>query len=117
MMKKIIILSTIILVPFMAFTQYKEGINSTNYQASPPVRAVMISPNPGNGLFNVFFIKNFNTHTAMIVYDNTGKEVYVKEHLEANPVRIDLSHLQPGMYFAVFMPGNEKITEKIIIAK
>ena len=78
-----------------------------------------ISPNPGNGQFNVLFAKNHDIYTTLVVYDNAGRMVYQKEHLNGNAAQIDLSQLQPGIYFAVFMANNrvDRITERIAIVK
>ena len=113
-MKKMIYFLLITCLPAIAFSQTSFDKNEPTSQ-----RVVQISPNPGNGQFNVLFAKYHDIYTSMIAYDNTGKVVYEKQHLNGNPVYVDMSHLQSGVYFVVFMANNrmEHITERVILAK
>ncbi len=116
-MKKFFYIISMLSMPLPAFCQYQEVSYSTDFKTHS--RVVEISPNPGNGQFNVLFAKNHDIYTSMIVYDNAGKMVYQKEHLNGNPVQVDLSQLQAGIYFVVFMANNrmERVTEKVEIVK
>lgn len=117
-MKKIIYIIAILLLPVVSFSQHKDIFNTAD-QTPPAGRMIDIFPNPGNGMFTVLFSKNNDIFANMVVYGNTGKQVYVKDHLNGNPVLVDLSHLQAGIYFLVFTSGdkNVRMTEKIAIVK
>jgi hypothetical protein len=120
-MKKLIYIIAMLSIPAMAFSQEQTVTQNTSYSTDYKThnRVLEISPNPGNGQFNVLFAKNHDIYTSMFVCDNSGRMVYQKEHLNGNAIQIDLSHLQPGIYFAVFMANNrmERITERIAIVK
>jgi len=117
-MKKLLYLIVVILLPLFVPAQNKDRFNTAS-QAPPAGRIVDIFPNPSGGIFTVMFAKNNDIYTALVVYDNTGKQVYVKDHLNGPALRIDLGHLQPGIYYLVFMTAdkNLRITEKMAIVK
>jgi hypothetical protein len=68
-------------------------------------------------VFTVLFTKDNDIFSSMVVYDMSGKQVYVKDPLAGNPIKADLSKLQSGIYFAVFMTAdkNLRMTEKLAI--
>ena len=121
-MKKFVYIISIAMLslPAIVYAQctaacYSPEVKSTSIDKSP----VQISPNPGNGQFNVLFAKNHDIYTSMTAYDNAGRVVYQKDHLNGNPVPVDLSNLQAGIYFVVFMANNrmERITQRVAIVK
>ena len=118
-MKKYIYIIAMLALPAMVFSQCTTACYYTPEVKINDTKAVQISPNPGNGQFNVLFAKNHDIYTSMIAYDNAGRVVYEKEHLNGNPVPVDLSHLQAGIYFVVFMANNrmERVTETVSIVK
>ena len=123
-MKKMIYSLAILLLPVLAtaqyinIPQYTSTPRSTNLDGGSGCKAG-IFPNPGNGLVKVLFSKDSFIDGSVIVYDLTGRLVYQKNHLNLNPVSLDISNLQPGMYTAIFTSGNkkERIVEKIAIVK
>jgi len=125
-MKRYIYIIAILSLPLTAFCQFQEGSYSTyssytTYATDGKTngKVVQIAGNPGNGQFNILFAKNHDVYTSLIAYDNAGRIVYQKEHLNGNPVSLDLSHLQAGIYFLVFMANNrmERITQRVAIVK
>jgi hypothetical protein len=116
-MKKFFYIIVMLSLPVIGFSQYQAASYSTDLKAND--RVVQISPNPGNGQFNVLFARNHDIYSSVIVYDNSGRTVYEKEHLNGNPVAIDISKLQAGIYFAVFMANNrmDRLTERLAIVK
>ena len=116
-MKKLIYIFAMLSFPAIVFSQVQNASYPEDSKFTK--RIVQISPNPGNGQFVVAFDKNRDIYTSMTVFDETGKVVYVQEHINGTPLYVDLSKFQPGIYFAQFMANNrmEKITERIIIAR
>lgn len=112
-MKKLMIIMVFTILPTIMFSQ------QVNFSIEPAKKAddkaFKLYPNPSNGIFVAHFPANFNSRTSLMVYDNSGKRIYVNERLTVNTVRIDLSHMQPGIYFANFVIGNEIHTERIVI--
>ena len=117
-MKKIIYSIAILFMPVFAAAQYTSIPKLANINGASGCTAG-IFPKPGNGLIKVLFSKDSFIDASVIVYDLTGRQVYQKNHLTVNPVSLDISNLQPGMYTAIFTSANrlEKIIEKIVIAK
>ncbi len=117
-MKKFIYILALISVPFLAFSQYKE-FPASNEMTGLAFNAVSIYPNPSTGQFKALFVKNNYIDASVVAYDNVGKRVYAKDHLNVNPVQIDLGNLQPGIYLLVFTAANrqEMTTQKVVIAK
>ena len=116
-MKKFFYILAMLSLPVITFSQDQAATYSTDYKTNN--RVVQISPNPGNGQFNVLFARNHDVYTSMTAYDNSGRVVYQKEHLTGNPIQVDMSHLQSGIYFVIFMANNrmERITERVAIVK
>ena len=121
-MKKIIyiIIIAMLSLPAMVYSQCTAACYSPDAKdANLDIKPVQISPNPGNGQFRILFAKNHDIYTSMTAYDNAGRIVYQKDHLNGNPVPVDLSNLQAGIYFVVFMANNrmERLTERVSIVK
>jgi len=116
-MKKFAYIIAMLALPLEIFSQCTSACYSPEKLSTEKV--VQISPNPGNGQFHVLFAKNHDIYTNMTAYDNSGRIVFQKEHLNGNPVQVDLSHLQPGIYLMTFTANNrmEHITERVAIVK
>ena len=116
-MKKFIYIIAMLSLPAFVFSQNQDVAYTTDFKVDG--RVLKISPNPGNGQFTILFSNYHDVFTSMIAYDNTGKQIYQKDHLNGNPVRVDLSHFQSGIYFLVFSSDNrqERITERVAIVK
>ncbi len=111
-MKKIIYILAFFLLPVAALSQATEI--KIEQEKKTNTKAVRIYPNPSNGQFTIVF-SNYNSNSNIVVLDNVGNKVYANTSLQVNPMRIDLGHLEPGVYFARFIIGNDRYTEKIVI--
>ena len=74
-------------------------------------------PNPNNGHFTVSGVNKNNSQ--LTIYDIQGKIVYQEIMTNSGEYskNINLSNLQPGMYFAELVGKDFRSTEKVIIAK
>jgi hypothetical protein len=117
-MKKFFYFIALIALPFLAFSQFKE-FPAANEMTGLAFNGVSIYPNPTNGQFKVLFVKNNYINASVVAYDNMGKMVYAKDHLNVNPVEIDMRDLNSGIYMLVFTAANrqEKTVQKVVIAK
>jgi hypothetical protein len=73
-------------------------------------------PNPSNG-WTTFSLKN-NHITSIHIYDMVGKMILENHNIHEQYVRIDLSHLQTGIYFVNAYDNNKnQYSQKLIITK
>lgn len=76
--------------------------------------AVVVSPNPSNGLYTIQ-IKDIVSRVNIKVVDINGKEVFSKNDVNADQVKsIDLSNLQSGVYILNVNGQKLNYTEKLI---
>ena len=95
--------------------KYSEICSVTNYNSSS---GIIIYPNPTNGSITVDCNQSISLKTdALSLKDITGKAIEVSIMSINNKFIIDMSILQPGMYFIEVMFGNKKIVEKITLQK
>lgn len=81
------------------------GIKNLNMRMS-------ISPNPGEGHFNVSLPDN-GTYEVQI-FDLAGQEVYTTQ-LSSTLNQLDISHLKNGVYFLNANNGTTQLKERIVI--
>lgn len=76
--------------------------------------AVIVSPNPSNGLYSIQ-IKDISSRVNVKVVDINGKEVFSKNDVNADEIKsIDLSNLQSGVYILNVNGQKLNYTEKLI---
>ena len=76
--------------------------------------AVVVSPNPSNGLYSIQ-IKDISSRVNVKVADINGKEVFSKNDVNADQIKsIDLSNLQSGVYILNVNGQKLNYTEKLI---
>jgi len=71
-----------------------------------------ISPNPGDGHFNISLPDN-GTYEVQI-FDITGQEVY-STNLSAELNQLDISHLNNGVYILNANNGSAQFKERVVI--
>ncbi len=72
-------------------------------------------PNPTEGKFKVQSSKYKEEIQKVELVDIFGKCVFELETKDvAEPVEIDISHLPPGIYFAIISVGDISITDKLV---
>ena len=75
-------------------------------------KQMVVSPNPGNGLFTISFA---NTEKAQVeVYDMKGSKVASAE-FDASTYQFDLSAYPKGVYMVSIIAGSDHFTKKIIL--
>jgi hypothetical protein len=73
-----------------------------------------VYPNPANEYIT---IKTGTVNESIIkIYDVTGKIIYSAD-VKGEKMKIDISFLQPGFYFASILVNGEKTTSKFIVEK
>lgn len=92
------------------FCNFISSLNNDNAE-----QLASIYPNPSNGIINIK--KNDSTASQIVeVFDAKGSKVFCFESQEENVTSIDLSYLDPGIYFIkVLFLDNSKMVEKIIL--
>lgn len=76
--------------------------------------AVVVSPNPSNGLYSIQ-IKDISSRVNVKVVDINGKEVFSKNDVNVDQIKsIDLSNLQSGVYILNVNGQKLNYTEKLI---
>ena len=99
----------------VAFDDYRVFLTGpTAVNAIENTLNMSISPNPGNGVFQLNL--NVVTPALVSVFDITGKKIMEKEFASAQQT-LDLSTQVNGFYFVTVKTDKEAITKKIIINK
>jgi len=96
-------------------TDYPNGIykNSTNLNLS-------ISPNPGNGIFNIKVESLMGDRIDIRIFNSVGTEVFNNPDFAANKASgtvVDLSGFSEGVYFLKVQNDSSAIMQKIVIQK
>ena len=84
---------------------------------SEELSGVILSPNPTNGLVNVYYKRSNDNNDVVVVFDNQGKKVLfagLNHHGNSAGV-IDLSGLPKGMYYVKIQTRDSVKTQKIIL--
>lgn len=78
--------------------------------------AVSISPNPGNGIFQIKMNSQHNIE-KIDIFAQSGNKIRVNNLADilSNPTTIDVRHLNKGIYFLRLYTKDQVITEKIVI--
>ena len=72
-----------------------------------------IYPNPTKGIFTVS--NNNKNKVNIAIYDVLGKSVFNTFYLSQKEIKIDLSHVNKGIYFIVFDSDKQRIVKRIAI--
>lgn len=80
---------------------------------------IEIYPNPSTGIFSFDFMLSESQNTVITIFDITGKQVYESaiENVFTDAVKIDLSSLQNGIYFARIKTREGYINKRLIISR
>ncbi len=99
---------------FQQFAQrFVENGGNLNVVAEyPETSRIKIYPNPVNNRLEIYSSKQISTVQLFTIL---GKKVTVKNNVNDNNIILDLSHLQPGLYFLqVNGSGNDRSTFKVV---
>lgn len=80
--------------------------------------SALISPNPGNGHFNITIPESMRSSSGTLQILNTaGKSVYSTKYLSANSsdLHVDVSNAPSGVYFMILQNASSNKFEKFII--
>jgi hypothetical protein len=75
---------------------------------------LIISPNPGNGIFTLQSGSQSNLNYQLTVYDVNGRKI-VDTMVKKNHTSLDLTSCKSGLYFYRLNSGNKIFTGKVII--
>lgn len=96
-----------------------ENCDPSSIDESNKLNHIQVFPNPSDGLFLLMFSDYFAENSDLLVvdvFDLNGKLVYSKNiHSTNNPLKIDLSFLDMGMYFMQVHNSAVSNYSKIII--
>ncbi|CAN5377205.1 hypothetical protein BH09BAC5_BH09BAC5_24350 [soil metagenome] len=90
------------------------GMNENNLLEN----SLIITPNPGNGIFQLSFIISDAQEVSIEIYNNLGQKVYVQNEKGITGsfnTTMDLSSLSAGMYFVKVACEKGVITKRLII--
>ena len=87
-------------------TKNSETAGVANFASS----SVKMYPNPANGTIN--FSTASNAILQVAVYDMLGKQVLRSDRVKS---QLDISSLQPGMYFVNMTQGTKITTKKLVV--
>ena len=73
-----------------------------------------VYPNPSNGEFIIEF--KYNTSRTVSIYDIAGKEIH-NEACETDRLKVDIHHIEDGIYFMKVNEGTEHVVIKIVKIK
>lgn len=76
--------------------------------------AISIYPNPSNGKFT---IEASQLMDKVLIYEVTGRIVYVQSQLNTNRIDLDLSKEHPGVYYIELLGESGTFRNKIIVNK
>ncbi len=86
-------------------------IPTTGIKETAAANDVKVYPNPAN---TNFFIESPKSISRVILYDITGKQVFVNNSVKNN-VSVDVSALTQGLYlYRVYLINNHIVTGKLI---
>jgi polyisoprenoid-binding protein YceI len=92
--------------------------NALSIEENNWLKNVVVAPNPSEGIFNISADLASSTNISINVTDVQGKVVYQSnETTSIIRQRIDLSHVENGMYLINVISDNGKISEKVFINK
>jgi len=79
-------------------------------------QSVLVSPNPGEGIFEIDFKNTIAADGELFIYDLSGKEIFFQT-IKRNTDHLKINLLQelPGIYIVKVISGNQEYVEKIII--
>ena len=75
---------------------------------------IVIYPNPSNGKISINLNASSEADIEFTLYNVLGKEVYAT-FLKGNTNLLDLTFVQSGIYYGVFMNGKTVATKKIVL--
>lgn len=77
---------------------------------------IKLYPNPSQGISNLEIISNNILKSNFKLLDGQGKIVFEKQiDSDTNKTALDFSHINSGIYYFVFIQGENKITGKIAV--
>jgi len=90
------------------------GIN----EVGPMENSLVISPNPGNGVFNMNYTLVKDEEVTINVIDEFGRIVYEKQffqHAGASKQMIDIENLAEGIYSLRMITGEGVTVRKVVL--
>ncbi len=84
-----------------------------------PENKIVVTPNPGNGVFSIDFSGLSNKPAELKIINTTGQEVWSASqvNISSGPVLIDLSEQTPGTYILRMTTEEQVIDSKIVITR
>lgn len=90
---------------------------NVDFEEQLPVNNLEFSPNPSDGHFNLQFELSDKADTRIMVFDNSGRQVYdqiLKDFEGSFNQQVDISDQPDGVYFMIVAQGEKQFTRKIV---
>lgn len=90
---------------------------NVDFEEQLPINNLEFSPNPSNGQFNLQFELSDQADTRILVFDNSGRQVYdqvLKDFEGSFNQQIDITDQPAGVYFMMVAQGEKQFTRKIV---
>ena len=88
--------------------QVKNNLNKNNSLN------VVVYPNPINTYVTIIFSELSNTVVNTVLYDVTGREVYLKSQDSTSTFQVDMSLFSSGIYLLKIISGDKYFTARLI---
>ena len=88
--------------------QIKNNLNKNNSLN------VVVYPNPINTYVTILFNELSNTVVNTVLYDVTGREVYLKSQDSTSTFQVDMSLFSSGIYLLKIISGDKYFTARLI---
>jgi len=105
-------LTTYVIIRAGSGNFYESQTTSSTYESF--AYDFTISPNPTSGILSLQFEENSAAH-RMAVYSSDGVKHFEDEKFQSG--NIDLSFLNPGLYYIEIIEGNKRVVKKIILSR
>ncbi|MCF8364986.1 MAG: T9SS type A sorting domain-containing protein, partial [Bacteroidales bacterium] len=96
-------------------TSFKESSTGVGNVAEVS-ELIRVFPNPASGMVNIYYpVTDGNNSTVSVTFTNTSGSVVMQEMMSGNKAEIDISNLQPGVYFVKFENKGSVDVKRLVI--
>lgn len=97
---------------------YKDATGISNNSIVSDTRKIKIYPNPASSKVDIEYWSNKAAETILSIVDVTGKSVLLRNYgvltKGSNNMQLDISNLNPGIYFIQLEAEGERINSKFV---
>lgn len=80
---------------------------------------ISVYPNPANNIVNIDFSNTELENLSLSVYNNLGQEIFSKQFIERNKLKLNTSNWNQGIYFINIVDSKSQLslTKKLVLTK